>query len=342
MKINEQIIISIVVFITLPIFSAKAQNMAIKNVSLQPNDKTAILQCRLDNNGDTCALIRIKTNNLEGLEFTNRNQYISVNYSDGTYNVYVPTITRKLDISHKDFISVQLDLADYGIRRIRKGRTYLVVLEATRMSDLTSSVIFKVAPKWSQVIFDENNYSPTENGILEISAPAGRHNYTIHSDNYHSQNGSFSIGKNQVKTITVRLQPITYQIKVNCNVPTARVFIDNIDYGSIGMINLPQGRHKLRIQAKGYLDTERDVIINSTTKDLYYNLKKNSKEKHIHAVPVTIYAPLSSCIYKNNKKLEGWSNGATIMFMPGKYLLSDDRGDTYKIVVKDKPLEVKM
>ena len=316
--------------------------MIIKSVSLQPNDLTAMEQPHLDNNGDTCALIKIRTDNLDGIEFSNPNQYISVSYTRGVYSIYVPAISRKLDFLHKDFMPVQLDMADFGIRRLRKGKTYLVVLEATKANDLTSSVIFKVDPKWSEVIFDDKNHTATSNGTIEIPALPGRHTYMVVADDYNLQNGSISIGKNEVKTISVRLQPITHEVNVDCNVSNARVFIDNIDYGGIGKLQIPQGKHEIRLQAKGYLDMERVVVVDRNTSTLSYTLTKNSNEKHIHAVPVTIIAPQSSCIFKNNKKLENWDSSTPIMFMPGKYEISDDRGKTYKLVVKDEPLTINL
>ena len=103
--------------------SSWSQNMTIKSVALQPSDKTATIQPCLDNNGDTCALLKIKTDNLEGLEFSNPNQYIKKTYSDGIYSVYLPELSRKLDFKHKDYMPIQLDMADYGYRKLRRGKT---------------------------------------------------------------------------------------------------------------------------------------------------------------------------------------------------------------------------
>ena len=61
--------------------------------------------------------------------------------------------------------------------------------------------------------------------------------------------------------------------------------------------------------------------------------------KEIHAIPVRIYSK-SASVYKNNKRIKEWSNGATIMFMPGKYILSDSGGNEQKIEVLNSPLEI--
>jgi hypothetical protein len=319
----------------------KGQNITIKSVALQPNDQTAKQYPCLDNNGDTCALLKLKTDRLEGIEFSNPNQYIKVDYRDGIYSVYVPTLSRKLDFQHKDFMPVQIDLADYGYRKLRAGKTYLITLDAHRLSELKSSVLIKVEPKSSKIIIDEQNYNANSNGTIEMPIASGRHHYTIVADNYTSQNGDFTIGKSEAKTLTIKLQPIIHEVLVGSNVGNARVFVDNLDYGGVGKLLIPQGNHTIRVQAEGYVDEEKEVSINSYTGSLSFILKENKRITHIHATPVTIRSS-SSCIYKDNKKIKEWEDGATIMFMPGKYLLSDDRGNTKKIVVGSKPMEVKM
>ena len=319
----------------------KGQNMTVKSVALQPSDQTAILHPCMDNNGDTCALLKIKTDRLEGIEFSNPNQYIKADYRDGIYSVYVPTVTRKLDFLHKDFMPVQIDLADYGYRKLRAGKTYLITLDAHRISELKSSVLIKVEPKNSKIIIDEHNYNANSNGTIELPIASGRHHYTIVAANYISQSSDFTIGKSEAKTLTIKLQPIMHEVLVGSNVRNARVFVDNLDYGGVGKVLIPQGNHTIRVQADGYVDGEKNVNINSYTGSLSFVLKENKKITHIHATPVIIRSN-SSSIYKDNKKIKEWEDGATIMFMPGKYLLSDDRGNTKKIVVGDKPMEVKL
>ena len=337
MKLNLQLVLT-VLFCSCFLIS-RGQNMTVKSVALQPNDQTAIQYPCLDNNGDTCALLKIKTDCLEGIEFSNPNQYIKVDYRDGIYSVYVPTVTRKLDFLHKDFMPVQLDMTEYGYRKLRAGRTYLITLDAHRISELKSSVLIKVEPKNSKIIIDEQNYNANSNGTIELPIASGKHHYTVLADNYSSQNGDFTIGKSEAKTLTIKLQPIMHEVLVGSNVRNARVFVDNLDYGRVGKLLIPQGNHTIRVQADGYVDEEKDVNISSYTGSLSFILKENKQITHIHATPVTIHSN-SSCIYKDNKMIKEWEDGATIMFMPGKYMLSDDDGNTKKIEVGTEPLEV--
>jgi hypothetical protein len=294
----------------------------------------------MDRNGDTCALVKIKTPNLEDIQFSNPNQYIKVSYAGGIYSVYVPAISRKLDFLHKDYMPVQLDFADYGYRRLKKGKTYFVVLDAPKVNELKSSIIIKVEPKDAVVLFDGKQCEGNDNGTFEIPVAEGKYTYTVSAANFKSQNGSFTIGKSEAKIITVRLQPIMHEVTVGCNIGNARVFVDNMDYGDVGKMFIPQGLHKVRVQAYGYVDSEKDVNVSATTGSLSFLLKENKKVTHIHATPVTIYSN-STSIYKNNKRNKEWKHGATIMFMPGKYLLSDDQGNTKKIAVGDNPMEIR-
>ena len=198
----------------------QGQNMTVKSVIIQPNDQTAIQHPCLDNNGDTCALLKIKTDHLEGIEFSNPNQYVKVDYSDGLYSVYVPTITRKLDFLHKDFIPVQIDLADYGYRKLRKGKTYLITLEAHRISELKSSIIIKVVPTNSKIILDDQQYEPNTSGTFELPVASGKHQYTIAAENHESQNGVFLIVSYYADTSTIerRNRRNRTTLHRNCNI----------------------------------------------------------------------------------------------------------------------------
>ena len=325
----------------LNLMSGWSQTMNIKSVSAQPNDRTAIEKPYIGNGGDTCALIKIKTDNIDGIEFTNPNQYYKVSYDNGIYSVYLSTMVgRRLDFQHKEFLPVQLDMADYGFRKLRPGKTYLVVLDAHRNNELKSSVVLKVEPVHAKIYFDEQEYPARENGTFDIPVSAGRHHYAISADNYMSQNGSLTIGKSEVKTISVNLQPIMQEVQILCKIDEAHVFVDNIDYGKVGTMQIPMGSHNIRLQADGYLDSEQDVIVTGSTKRITFTLKENKNVTHVHATSVTIYSS-GTKIYKDNKKVKEWSNSnTTIKLMPGKYEISDDKGNKKKIKVGSEPMEV--
>jgi hypothetical protein len=70
---------------------------------LQPSDMTAITDPCLDNNGDTCALVKIITDDLIGLEFDNTEQYVKARtIGKGSYEVYMPYLLNKLSYNTKN------------------------------------------------------------------------------------------------------------------------------------------------------------------------------------------------------------------------------------------------
>ncbi len=320
--------------------SSYAQELKIRSIVLQPMNKEAMEHPCLDNNGDTCALLKIKTNFIEGLVFPNRNQYMKSTYSEGVYYIYVPALCRKLDLLHKDYMPIQIDMSDYGYKQLRKGKTYLVTIDAIKMKELQSMAVIKIVPPLGKLTFDSKAIEFSSTGTYDIPVSEGRHIYSVKAENYSTQDGTIMVGRSEVKTITVHLHPITHEVVVRSNVGKARVFVDNYDYGHIGRLFLPQGVHTIRVQANGYIDEEQTININESTKSIPFILKENKRTKHIHATPVVIFASKSKNVYKDNKKITEWFNGATIMFMPGKYDISDDNGNKQKLVVGSEPITI--
>jgi hypothetical protein len=316
--------------------------MVIRDVTLLLSDHSAVESPCLDNNGDTCALLKIKTDNLKGLEFPNTSQYIRTNYLDGTYYVYIPSMCRIIDMVHKDYTPVHLDLAEFGYKRLRDGKVYQIIVEVPNLIELNSSLVMKVEPKESKIIIDDQEYCANEDGLLEIPIDIGKHSYMVSAPNYYSRNSNIYVGKSEAKTISIHLQPIFHEVYVGCNVRNAYIVIDNINYGKVGSVMIQQGRHIIRVLANGYVDAEKDVEINASVSSLHFVLEKNKYTTHVHAIPVTIISNSgSSRMFKNNKIIKYWKNGATIMFLPGKYMLSDDEGNTCKIVVGSEPMTVR-
>lgn len=317
-----------------------AQSLTIKNVSLQPNDKTAFLSPCLDSNGDTCALIKIKIPDVKGIEFPNKSQYIKSTYDDGVYLIYMPTISRRLDYRHASYLPGQIDLGEYGYRRLKAGKTYMVQMEAPLNKNEGSLLILKVSPVGARLSFNGARQGLSSTGVYEFPLREGTYSYAASMDDYAPFDGSIQIGKDENKTIAIDLKPIMHSVKVNCNVGDAHVFVDNVDYGEVGMLSLPQGEHHIRIQGDGYLDAEENVNIQSNMGPLSYSLKKNKNIKEIHATPVRIYTN-SPKVYKNNKEIRDWEkSGDVVLIMPGKYEISDYGGNIKRIEVGTDSMSV--
>ena len=336
----KRILVSLLVSCLFDICLADAQSLMVNKVTMQPNDKTAFLSPCLDSNGDTCALIKIQVSDVEGIEFPNKNQYVKSSYADGVYQIYMPTISRRLDYRHVDYLPGQIDFGEYGYRRLRAGKTYFVQMEASSNANKESLLILKVHPVSARVSFNGSDIGISSTGIYEFPLREGSYSYKVIMDNYSPLSGTVPINKDENKTLALTLEPIMHTVKVNCNVDDAHVFVDNIDYGEVGVLSLPQGNHHIRIQGDGYLDVDENVNIQNGMNSLSYSLKKNKNIKEIHATPVRIYSS-SSRIYKNQKVIGEWrKSGDIVKIMPGEWEISDKDKNVKRIIVGSEPMDV--
>lgn len=332
-----------IILLTIVLFCAEsisAQDLKVKNIELLSNDLSAQNAPCYDKSGKACALIKIKADNLKGMDFPKKSQYVKASYDDrnNVYLVYIPEKLHKLSLMHPDYLPLDFDLADFGYKLLKGGQTYLVQLEVPITGLNRSIIVIKVQPQNSSLIFNGEVMPHVNDGIYEIPVSPGTYTYSIKAENYQPSYGTTIVEKGETKTLSKRLRPITHIVDIKCNIKDARVFIDNIDYGYVGKLQLPQGKHQIRIQKQGFLDIEDVVDISSLTGSLSYTLNKNVGE----GTPVTIHSKSNSKrMYKNGRKISEWYNGATIKFKPGKYLLSDDDLNEYEITVGDKPMTVK-
>lgn len=334
-------LLQFLMFLMLGNLFCSAQELVVKSVTMLPGDKTAIEKPVLDSNGDTCAVVKIRIGNIQGLQFTNKTQYVGdVKYENGDYLLYKSiSISRMISYQHPDYIPGVIDLSEFGYKRLKSGKTYLVTMEAPVTGIGKCIVALKVQPQTASVTFNNRLAQASGTGIYEFPVSAGTYNYIVEAPDFSSKSGSVTVEQGDTKTVTIRLSPITHEVAIICNVSTAHVFVDNVDYGTVGRLSLPQGLHHIRIQADGYLDVENQETISANTSQLSYRLKKNENRIDIHATPVTITSK-SKSIYKNNKKLEGWVSGNPVMFMPGEYMLSDDEGNSKIIKVGTTPMRI--
>lgn len=322
--------------------SLHAQQLTVKSVKLLSNDSTAITQPCLTANDDTCALIKIKGDGVAGLEFTDPSQYIEKRYdtATSTYLVYVYR-TPRLSFKHREYLPGQIDMSLSGFRKPKDGKTYLVQLEAPEMNLSQSVAILKVEPANAILTFNGQTIPIAADGIFELPVDEGSYSYEVRAENFLPQNGTLTISKGESKTLPIQLQPILHPVTVACNVSKAHVVVDNKEYGPVGNLLFQQGTRHLRVYANGYLDVEREVVIDEGTKRLDFKLEK-SNIRTIKAVPITIQSKAAK-LFVNNKRVPEWHDGSTIKLRPGKYMLSDEDGNEKLITVKkETPMTIEL
>jgi len=337
---------TIITFLLMAVCSLQAQNLTIKSLTLLADDNTAIEKQVLDNRQNPCALIKVETGGLKGLLFPNKGRDHKENTYDeqtGQYLVYIPAAIKKLTYSHPDYLSGEIIFGDY-VGKLEAGKTYLLTIETPVNAMSGSVVVIKVNPMDASVVFDGKAATPTDDGVYEFTVQPGSYAYSISAPDHLTQKGTASVEQGETKTLSKKLLWIRHDVNMRCNVSDAQVYVDNTFYGKVGKLSLPQGKHNIRIKAPKYLDVEEQVTIKANMPELSYTLKKNKNVKDVHAVDVIIYSlHQSSKMYKNQKRIKEWTNGATIKFMPGTYYLTDDDYNEYKLVVKEgsAPMTVK-
>ena len=193
------------------------------------------------------------------------------------------------------------------------------------------------------MIFDGKEVPRANTGFYTFNVKPGTYDYSVQADDHVTQNGTASVEQGKETRLSIELPWILHSVSINCNVKDAQVYVDNVLYGKPGRFRLPQGVHTIGVKADDYLDSERNVEIGADTQVLDFILKKNENKTVIGAV--TIYSLSNSRrIYKNQRQIKEWKkNGDVVKFMPGKYLLSDDDYNEYKLVIKkgSPPLTVR-
>ena len=337
----------LILFITLIwTTSISAQEIKVVRFGIIPGDNSAETSPRQDLSDNLCALVKVKANGLTGLQFTNKNQYVGdVVFKDGIYYVYIPTVTNKLSFSHESYLPGVIDMALFGYKKsIKGGKTYEAILEPSSLKPSITGISFKISPhvRNGSVIVDNQVTPLNYDGILKIDCKEGVHRYQVKAENYKPVAGTVKV-TNRYEPVIITLQPQTVPVNIGVTPDYAHIYVDNIDYGKSGIIQLPLGKHSIRVSAKGYLDHVRYYFITKNVNQIpAINLNKN-KGKVETIYPVEVYVECNSTkLYKNNKAVEG----NILKIMPGtKCRLSDDfgKGDILKVPANQrKPMRIKL
>lgn len=326
-----------------------AQEITVKDCYIVVDDNYAETHPRQDNNGALCALVRVKTNDIQGLSFTNHNQYMGdvITQPGGTYLVYIPTISFKLNFSHADYQPGMIDMSEFGYKKnITGGKTYEVILEApTKAVSVRNGVSFKVSPyvPGAKVIFDGTPADLPPNGVASFPCDPGTYRYRIEAPMYETETGSVTVTSG-AEAISKVLRPSTVPVSFKCNTK-ATLFVDDMSYGTVpGSLQIPQGQHHIRLSAPGYIDEDAVLDFTPATSQLSYTLAKN-KGKQVDVHPIRVYVKCStSNLYKNNKKVPDWGgSGDYILMMPySKCRLSDDDGKGAVLKVQNKDMHIRL
>ncbi|MFS6554320.1 PEGA domain-containing protein, partial [Parabacteroides distasonis] len=182
------------------------------------SDLSARVHERKDGNDDPCALVKVMFP-VEGAKFGG-DIVGDVKYDTGVYWVYMIAGSKKITISHPQYIATTLDFSKYSIKGLQAQKTYIVKVKAGESKKLQSLTI-SFSPSNASVIIDGKMY-PSNNGKVTGMFPVGRHEVMIAAIGYESYEGSVPLRESSPSNIQTTLQKsvnidVSHPIEQNYN-----------------------------------------------------------------------------------------------------------------------------
>lgn len=266
-SVNKYLILLVFTLIFEGLF---AQQMSVKSFKRAINDLEATLKGSevFDQNGDRCALIKIKTTE-QGFSFENGVLGIQkVRYEVGEVWVYVPQRTRFLIIINKTLN----DRTRYNFNiPIEKGATYHMELVTGRVrtyieNEITTQyVVFNVNPKDALVELNGEQLV-VENGSAQKLVQFGKYKYRVECPMYHPYAGQIEVNdaENQ-QILNIYLKPAFGWINFVDTLENkgAIVYVDGMNLGPLPIRSgeLKSGNHKVKIVQNMYKPLEATVEV---------------------------------------------------------------------------------
>ena len=245
-------------------FFVTAQNISVASFRLAEFDLTANTHGTqvLDQNGNTCALIKVETTQT-GFAFDVGMMGITkVEQHTGEIWVYVPFGVKHITIQHQQLGT----LRDYYFPcPIEQARTYVMQLTTGNVKTIVeedlggSYLVMTVSPANAVVSVDGKMQETTDNTVT-VFLEYGNHNYRVEAPNHESEVGVVQIGKEK-KLMEVKLQSSQATLTLNCTDKNAEIFINDKKYG-VGNCScaLNAGTYLIEVRRPGHR-TEKQMVV---------------------------------------------------------------------------------
>ena len=289
-----------------------AQSISVKSFRPLPEDLTARVDPVTNDNGQTCALVKIVTTE-RGFSFEPDALGMcgSVDESQkGEVWIWVSPGSRRLTIKH-DKLGV-LRGYEYPVA-IESACTYEMVLMTGRITTVVEEqnrsnfLALTVSPPEAMVKID-GNVKELSNGQLSELLSVGEHSYELFCKLYHPRSGKFIIEPDKTTELNLQLQPNYGFLKVVSEPESgASVFIDGSNVGTTPYTSecLQSGSYTVQVAKKMYKDDSRQVTVNDNeTTKVTLTLAPNFAE------PMFVCADSEAEIWVNGEKkgLGRWSS----------------------------------
>ena len=223
---------------------------------------------------------------------------------------------------------------------IEGGKTYRVDVSTVGMvTKTTQTVAFNMIPREGSILINGEKHLVSE-GMLQLELKPGNYSYMASADYSQTKEGTFTITDediSEVREIPLMLKPIMANVNFTCNVPTAKLYINNSDKGEPGMKSLPMGKHRIRVKAEDWKDYSQEIIIDRTEGQ---ELAVTMQPKSVVSITVKVNGTSTPFLYIDNKEVKGWKNGEAFQVRTGRHLITVTNGDLYNASTKEKTVRV--
>lgn len=146
-----------------------------------------------DANGDKCALIKVAIPALDNVLF--QGTYVAKSELRGNeYWVYVAKGAKKMRVSHKNFLPLDVTFKDFFDGDIASGTTYQLNLKLQQDLQNQTIAIIRTNLKKASLTIDGKTITTTD-GEFSVPLDKGMHNYTLSTSipGFNPKSGSFEV-----------------------------------------------------------------------------------------------------------------------------------------------------
>ena len=245
--------------------TAMAQELKVKSFRLDMNDLTASTDTVPDKNGDPCALVKILVvDSIAKLE----GSVLKIKKAGPTELwAYMYNGAKEIRIKPTHYKPLYVFFPNFGIHGVESKRTYILDLEAERLSGANQPVdaggnfyAISVQPKTAILWIDGKPQEVSSDGEYSAMLAYGSHTYKVEAGGYISKSGSFTIGKGDMTPISVSLVSALATLSVSCPTPAVSLYVDKKSVGSLPWSgSMKEGMHLLEVRKDGYRSQQKTI-----------------------------------------------------------------------------------
>ena len=243
-----------------------AQELSVKEFREATNDLAARTKPRQDNNGNDCALLKVQLAAPNAV--FNGNVMGNVAFKNNEYWVYMTTGSKRLKVTHPNYLPLEVTFADYGIGQLTGKNTYVLTILLGELPQgvqppkvQTGWILLNSEPQGASVFINDEFVGNTP--LEGYKQPYGTYSYRVEHPNYHSSDGTIELNAARLEKM-ITLLPAFGAIAINSNIDGATVMLDGKATGLKTPCTLQEvssGQHTITIQKEKYAPQQTGVVV---------------------------------------------------------------------------------